>query len=230
MSSSCASVVLFDIPASVKEVCRSPNIWRTRFLLIYKKIAHTTRWVEYPDIKPLFLELGIPSSGKNAHGEDAYTCPAIQYFPADESPPVFLADSWKIADFLEERHPNPPVFPDGAINEQRDRGAKLQTALLHPLMEPFVRMSYPVLNEPSKPYFRQARERLFGKQIEELRPDKKAIDSALATAKDQLDEFMKDFTDNSGPYFDGKDITYLDMVIASIFMGMKVVADEDLWL
>ena len=70
---------------------------------------------------------------------------------------------------------------------------------------------------------------MFGKKIEELCPDEEAINSALATAKKQLDEFIGNFTQKGGPYFYGKGITYLDMVIASIFMWVKIIADEELW-
>ena len=109
-------------------------------------------------------------------------------------------------------------------------GTRLQTALLDPLVETFIRTSYRILNEASRPYIRQTRERLFGlKKIEELCPDKEAASSALAAAKRQLDKVLDNLPDHGGPYFYGQEVTYPDLVVASLFMGMKTFADEEMW-
>jgi len=231
MSSGQASVVLFDIPSNTKENCWSLNIWRIRYLLNYKKISHTTRWVEFPDIKPLFIELGVPAI-KTAFGDHAYTCPTIQYFPADGSPPIFVTDSYAIAPFLEERHPDPPVFSKmtASVEEQTELGWKVRTELLLPIFPIIARGTCHALNEASQPYFRETREKnVFKKKLEEWGPsDEQGIKDALATAKKQFDEYLKTFP-NAGPYLFGQEISYLDMIFASVFMWIKVVAKEELW-
>jgi glutathione S-transferase len=248
MSSRQASVVLFDIPSECKGKCWSPNVWVTRsaishharfslsdlivpshrLLLNHKKILHTTRWIEYPDIKPLFLELGIPPSGKNSQGEDAYTCPTIQYFPADGSSPFYITDSWTIATFLEERHPEPPAFPNGSLEEQTKLGLMARGAILAPLLLPLMRNSFWTINEASRPYFRETKERYLGKKMEEMCPGGE-LRTTLEIAKMRSEEFLKSFPSDAGPYLYGENVTYLDFVVASIFLWLKSVAEEELW-
>jgi len=230
-----AKVLLFDLPGTAKEGCWSLNIWRTRYLLNFKKIPHTTQWVEYPDIKPTFTKLGVPSSGTNLWGGDAYTCPSIQYFPADGSKPVYVTDSWKIAAFLEEKQPDPPALPAeyGTFDVYTDLGNKLREALFLPLFPALIRTSHAKLNEASKDYFRETREAVFKQKIEELCSDEASRKQALDTAKKQLDEFLKGFPNangEKGPFLYGEEVTYLDMVLASVFAWTKAVAEEELWV
>jgi len=226
-----AFVIYFDIPATNKERCFSLNMWRIRYLLNYKKIAHTTRWLEYPAIKPLFLEMGIPPTAKNADGGDHFTCPSIQYFPADGSAPILVTDSWKIAAFLEERHPSPTVFPKlpkASLQEQTDYSNQLWDEFLPPLFPALIRGSCLALNEASQPYFRETREKILGMKLEEMSPTKEAVNDALATSKGHLDKFMKNFP-GDGPFLYGEEVTYLDMILTSIFSWMKCISEDELW-
>lgn len=83
-------IVLYDLPSTAKCACWSLNPWKgmalhriytyewgqlgkfeadsvlmmitARLALNYKGLPYKTEWVEYPDLKSRFMELGIPAS------------------------------------------------------------------------------------------------------------------------------------------------------------------------
>ena len=48
-------IILYDL-ASVKGICFSSSVWRTRFMLNYKQIPYKTIFLEFPDIEPTLKE------------------------------------------------------------------------------------------------------------------------------------------------------------------------------
>ena len=102
-------------------------------LIISSIFPHATRWVEFPEIKPLFLELGIPPSGRDDTGEDKYTCPSIKFNPSGGRPSVYITDSFRIAEFLDEQYPNPPLYPNDTQEEQEELAAKARDCLFLPV-------------------------------------------------------------------------------------------------
>ena len=48
--------VLFDIPGK-DGLAWSPNVWKVRAVLNYKKLPYKTEWIEFPDIEPKLKEL-----------------------------------------------------------------------------------------------------------------------------------------------------------------------------
>jgi len=48
--------VLYDIPGKEGK-CWSPNTWKIRAALNYKKVDYKTEWIEFPDIAPKLKEL-----------------------------------------------------------------------------------------------------------------------------------------------------------------------------
>jgi len=196
-------------------------------VLNYKKIPHTTHWLEYPEIKPLYQKLGIPPSGKNGPGQDAYTCPSIQFIPGDGSAPIFVTDSWKIAEFLEEKFPAPPIFPSGTIDKQKQVVEKMTNEILVPLLPALLTCSYHLLNEASKSYFRETRERDFNMNMDDTCTEA-SLKSALATAKEKYGQFLRGLPE-FGPYIFGQQVVYADMILASILNWMKAVAEPELY-
>lgn len=49
-------LLLFDIPSKEGRAW-SPNVWKVRAVLNYKKIPYRTEWIEFPDIEPKMKEL-----------------------------------------------------------------------------------------------------------------------------------------------------------------------------
>ena len=187
--------------------------------------------MDYPDIKPLFIQLGIPSSGKNSEGEDSYTCPAIQIKPKGGSAPIFVADSLKIVEFLEDRYPDTPAVlnnPNFPKETQLKTIAKVRPELILPLYPLIVHCTFHHLPERSLAYFRLTRERMLGRKIEELCSDEETLESYRRTAKKKFSEFLAGCP-NFGSYVLGNRICYADMVLASTLMWIRCIAREELW-
>jgi glutathione S-transferase len=87
---------------------------RCSLALNYKKIAYTTVWVEYADIQTVSKEIGATTTEKRPTGEPRYTLPAIRNPATGE----VVADSAKIIAYLEEKYPERPLIPAGALGEQ----------------------------------------------------------------------------------------------------------------
>jgi glutathione S-transferase len=82
--------------------------------LIHKRIPFETVWVEFADIEKVSKEVGIAPNGKKADGTDRYTLPAIK----DQETGHSLADSFKIAQYLDKKYPEHTLVPAGAEAQQ----------------------------------------------------------------------------------------------------------------
>ncbi|CAI7630020.1 unnamed protein product [Penicillium glandicola] len=74
-----APITLYDIalaPPVEKTAC-SPNPWKARFALNFKKTPYKTTWVPLPDISSVRGALNIPASRKFADGSPYHTLPVI---------------------------------------------------------------------------------------------------------------------------------------------------------
>ncbi|KAH7342044.1 hypothetical protein B0J17DRAFT_704531 [Rhizoctonia solani] len=93
----------------------SPNTYKTRLTLNYKRIPYRVEYVSFPDVTRKSEELGVKPT--NPDGEIKYTLPMI----ADPSlvpngKPTYVADSFNIAIYLDKTYPAPKfpaVFPPG---------------------------------------------------------------------------------------------------------------------
>jgi hypothetical protein len=78
--------------------------------LNYKKLPYNTVWVEYPDIKPLSLEIGASPTSHTADGTPFYTLPAIY----DPNTDKVVSESFEIAQYLDATYTERPVLPRGS--------------------------------------------------------------------------------------------------------------------
>src|SRR6201996_3117345 len=170
-----------------------------RFVLNYKKIPYKTCWLEFPDIKPTFEKLGIKHTLTDEKGRPYYTVPAITDSATSDT--VHVSDTWNIAIYLEKKYPDPPLFPPSSVGLQKffKDGA---SELLAPngVFVPFIMPgTYDLLNEPSRVFFKETREKWYGKRIEECLPaeESREMDDALTLAKKRFDQLNE--------YFEGKD-------------------------
>ncbi|KAI3622514.1 hypothetical protein WG66_015642 [Moniliophthora roreri] len=101
-------IEFYDIPAR-DGVLWSPN---TRYALNYKGLEYKTKWIEFPDIESTCKKLGVSPTKTRRHGSPWYTLPVIY----DPSTGVALADSLRIAEYLEKQYPDKPsLIPGGTL-------------------------------------------------------------------------------------------------------------------
>jgi glutathione S-transferase len=219
------TVVLYDIPSSLPSNAWSPNPWKARAVLNYKRIPYRTEWVEFVDIEAHSKKLGITATSQRKDGSPLYTLPAIH----DPSTGVYIADSFAIAEYLEKTYPHTPsVFPDNTIALQ-----KVFEPILMQNISPVFRFIIPVvylkLNPASQGYFRRTREISFGKKLEDIAPTGDDRTEAWGNLKKGLDTIHSYLisTDNKGPYMLGDKISWSDLVLFSFIYWWRLIWGED---
>jgi glutathione S-transferase len=140
---------MYDLAGADENHRFSPYCWRTRMACAHKGVPLAT-------IPWRFTDKDMLPRGNNG------TVPVI----VDGD--TVIADSWKIAVYLDEHYPDRPLFGCEAA-----RGAALlikhwTERSLHPLITRMVvRDVWAGLHETDQPYFRETRERRLGKPLEE---------------------------------------------------------------
>ncbi|KAF8915078.1 hypothetical protein CPB85DRAFT_1295583 [Mucidula mucida] len=161
------AIILYDIPSTAPGNAWSPNVWKTRFCLNYKGIPHKTVWVEYPDIASTCKSLNVaPTFMRRNTGEPTYTVPFI----VDPSTGRAISESFAIAKYLDATYSDTPrLVPEGteALQAAYVVAWDSQTGGCTRFVVP---KTFGILNEASQIFFRESRERIFGKKIEELLP------------------------------------------------------------
>ncbi|EHK20854.1 uncharacterized protein TRIVIDRAFT_77999 [Trichoderma virens Gv29-8] len=211
MSSS--TYTLFDIPTKAPQVCWSMNIWRTRLLLNYKGLDYKTEWVEYPDIGPRLIQHVPP----NERGPK-FTLPAIQ-MPDDS----YVMDSYKIADIIEEKYPEPKVLLNTPV-QARFRNSMIKfMEELTPIYVPGVAQK--ILGEESLDFFHTTRQEDVGMPLYDY--GKQNSPGAFERAEPFAREITALLNETSGPYFLGDTVSYADFMWAGILLFFKCLGTEE---
>jgi glutathione S-transferase len=196
-----------------------------RFILNYKGIPHRTEWIEYPDIEPHNKSLGIKPTGKKADGTPRYTLPAIH----DPSTNTYLADSFLIAEYLEETYPDTPrIFP----HETRSLQHAFQSAFVQTLgpVRPFViPVAWLHLGQRSKEFYRFHRELDAGHTLEEMVPvgtERVVKWAKFREAMNTVNESLAK-TDAKGPFVMGDTISWADIFLSAYLTYFKLIWGED---
>jgi glutathione S-transferase len=143
------AITLYELAGADPDLRFSPYCWRTRWALAHKDIPVN----------------GIPWR---------FTDKAALEFSGQGKVPVItdgaktVSDSWAIAEYLEDRYPDhPPLFPNGPAH------ARFINAWVDGVVQPgigrlIVSDVYEVLAPQDQPYFRETREKFFGKTLAEV--------------------------------------------------------------
>ena len=139
---------------------------------------------------------------------------------------TYIMESKKIAQYLEEKHPSPPLHLNAP------ELAKLESLLpaLH-TRDSLVRVYFPlvpqrILSGYSQEYWRRTREEWIGQSI----PDFERT-STLEQAFEASAPILKQVTEllqskPEGPFFLGKTVSYVDFVWGAYFLWMREMGDE----
>jgi glutathione S-transferase len=183
----------------------SPYCWRTRFALAHKGLD--------ADLVPVTFgqKEKIAFSGQ----------PLVPVLVEDGQT---ISDSWKIACYLEERYSGRPSLFGGAvgqaealfINQWCDKS-------VHPALVPGLLYSiYSRINPEDQPYFRETREKRFGRTLEEMHAERathvgnfrKVLEPARAVIGVQ-------------PYLAGAAPGYADYILAGTLQWARLSYPED---
>lgn len=194
----------------------------SRYALNYKGIPYKTEWVEYPNIEPLCIKYGALPTDTKSDGRPHYTLPMIY----DPSTKTALAESREIAKYLDKTYPETPrLFPEGTQALQVAFLDGVWASIGYPLFMNIIHRTCTSLNPPSQTYFRETREAMFGKKLEELGGD--GDWQSLEAGLGKLDAWLRE----NGPGKDllllGDRVCFSDLQIASLLIWARIICGED---
>ena len=199
-------------------------------MLNYKRIPYKTVWVSYPDIEPTLVKLGCaPTATKpNDPSKSHYTLPAI--VDASSTPPVVIADSLAIAEYLDEKYPDRPVFPKQGKALQYVFEKWFVSLLSAGMSEILLPPTSTILDDRGKVYFQETREKLFGKKLEELNPEGEVRDGHWKVVQSAFDKLAAVIEQN-GPGVDyiagGSEPTRADLIYISFLIWIRAVVPDE---
>ena len=234
-------IILYDVPCKTGNVCWSPNVWKSKFSMLfywysktrtetycdnlarivlnYKNIPYETEWVDFPDIKPLLQSYGVHPKIAEALGavlDIQYTLPTIR-LPNQ----TFVMDSATIAARVEDIYPEPSLHLELHLHEKVQAILPKIARPLLPELMPKIRDN--LVTEHGTKHWVGARENLFGMSIDEFCRTRGG-EQAWVAAKpglDELKQFVRSYKNDNGPFVLGSEVSYADFVIAALLISVK---------
>ncbi len=158
-------IKFYDLAAANEKQRFSPYCWRTHMALKHKQLPFETIPWRFSDKEV------IAFSGQGL-------VPVL--VDGDKT----ISDSWKIAEYLDEAYPNTPSLFGSAEAKRHARFIKHWTeTTLHPMVSRMTVLDIlNELHEKDQPYFRESREKRFGKTLEEVVSDREDTRKKFALA------------------------------------------------
>ncbi|KAF8886761.1 hypothetical protein BD779DRAFT_1646039 [Infundibulicybe gibba] len=229
MSSSPNLITLYDIPTTKAETW-SPNVWKVRMTLNYKRIPYQTEWVELSDISEVAKEIGAKPTTPLPDGTMLWTCPMLMdpNHLNSEGKPTVLSDSNIIVAYLDKMYPERKVIPEGtaALHNAWTRFIEQNVTMrLFPIVAPFYS---PLLSERSNEYYIRTREKWFG-PLSQICPD---VEKGWAELRAGLDKVAAVLDANGNG--EGGDLrvipghdSYADFALVGFFLWASVVLGKE---
>lgn len=198
------AMVLYELCGIDEGLRFSPYCWRVRYALAHKGLTAETRPWYFTDKEALAFS-----------GSDKV--PVL--VDGDQT----IADSFEILRYLDRTYPEAPLLGDG-VAEARARFFKhyAERSLAPAMMRTIVMDLLNAIHPRDRDYFRETREKRFGRALEEFHSPAKGLtqlDAALEPLRGQLKE--ADFIDGAAP-------AAADYLVFGNFMWARVVSSADL--
>lgn len=196
------------------DVRPSPYCWRVRLALEHKGLDYDTLPAAFSD---------IPKAAGGGHK----TVPILE----DRSRGKEMADSWTIANYLDEAHPAPPLFGNGG----RDGPGWAYAAMLHNWMQPALHVPalkvilldiYDRIKPEDRGYFLESREKRLGTTIEAFTEG--AAEEKIAAVRKALEPLRAVVRER--PFLSGAAPFYADYIGAGFFFWWRAVSPTRLLL
>jgi glutathione S-transferase len=197
-------IELYDL-VGAKDLRFSPFCWRSKAVLAYKNIPYTTVPIRFSDKDKLAFS-----------GQDRV--------PVIKDGDKVVYDSWTIARYLEDKQPEPRVFPGLGLKEACRFFNLYVDRTVHPACLPVIVSDiFAKIDPADRTYFRTSREARFGMTLE-------ALAAKRAENRPKLQAVLADLdaTIAGQDYFFGV-LTYADLCLFGTFKFVTAVSDEPLF-
>jgi glutathione S-transferase len=198
-------IKLYDLAARDDAIRFSPYCWRIRLALAHKGLAAETIPWRFSEKD----QLAFSGQGKVPVILDGERC---------------IADSWTIAEYLEDTYPDRPALFNGAAGHALTRFINQWTAdVLHPAIARLILPEiHAMLHPRDQEYFKTTRERFLGCSFEQLAA---ARESYLAV----LHQTLKPLAATLGqqPYLAGTAPAYADHIVFGALQWLRVCSTHD---
>ncbi|MDO5103725.1 MAG: glutathione S-transferase family protein [Lautropia sp.] len=205
------SRILYELVGADPEIRFSPHCWKARMALAHKGLETETRPWRFVDKTDLAFS-----------GQDKV--------PVLVDGEQVIADSWQIACYLERRYPDAPSLFSPAQADEVSIGnamplvqlinAWVDTQLIPTALPLFLMDIHAYLDEPSQAYFRQSRERRFGKALEAVGRHRDEHFERLAQVLTPIRLILQ-----QRPFLAGPKPGYADYAVFGTFMWCRAVSD-----
>jgi glutathione S-transferase len=194
-------IVLYDL-AGADGRRFSPYCWRARMALAHKQLACRTVATRFAD---------IPSIGDGKQ----------KIVPVIEDGARMVADSWNIANYLEDQYPDRPSLFGGPAGHALTLFIQswVVDVLHRAIIELILRDIYDQLDEGDKNYFRATREKRFGRTLED-------VQAGRATRVAELRKILQPLRQVLGlqKWFGGDAPMYADYIVFGAFQWPRVAS------
>jgi len=178
--------------------------WRTRMALRHKALEFETLPVCMSDKAAIAF-----SAGK--------TVPVIR----DDQ--MIVRDSWKIAEYLEDRYPQAPSLFGGAIGRgvAQTFNTWVDRAIVPAMLAVIVADIHERVDPRDDAFFREMMEKIVKKTLEQARAEAADARKRLARALEPLQAALK-----RQPYVCGQEPAYGDYILFSVFQWARVMSPQ----
>lgn len=199
------TIRMYDLAAADPDVRFSPNCWRIRMALAHKGLeVETVPW-RFTD------KDAIVSTGQ---GKTPVICDGDRW----------VADSWAIAEYLDETYPDRLLFADARAKAHIRFIRHWTDTVLHPaVLRQIILPLFGMLADEDKGYFRESREARFGTTLEAFGADAAARLPALRASLEPLRLTLAD-----QQWLGGEAPDYADYVVFGAFQWARCSAPDDL--
>lgn len=197
---------LYDLAGADDTWRFSPYCWRVHLALAHKGLAvETIPW--------RFTEKEVIAF--SGQGKVPVLMDGEQY----------IADSWAIAEYLDQHYPErPSLLGDASVMALTRFMNQWMNEVVHPALARVILPDvFAVLDEKDKPYFRRTREAAFGLSLEEL-------EAQRGSAMEHFSEAIKPLRSTlaSQDYLAGAAPAYADHIAFAAFQWARVVSSKRL--
>jgi glutathione S-transferase len=184
--------------------------WRTRMALRHKGLEFETRPVRLSD------KTAIEFSGGK-------TVPVLRD-QIDGKDDVVVRDSWKIAEYLEQRYPDAPLF-GGEIGRGVTQAFNtwVDRAVVPAMLQVIAADIHERVDPGDEDYFRQTMEKVLRMTLEESRAKREASVQRLGSLLAPIGGAFK-----RQAYMGGASPAYADYILFSVFQWARVMSPQEL--